>query len=122
MLINGENKRKTPGKTRLNMSLNAISATTWLKPFYRGSDSKRSDECIDFTMTITSRNNAPISNIGGGLRCKSEYPWCIIEVKNKHFPTVFEKIGKNKKKKYGKTGIFTHNQFSTKSIFYMVCR
>ncbi|KAF0763646.1 Uncharacterized protein FWK35_00025161 [Aphis craccivora] len=31
---------------------------------------------------ITSRNNAPISNYGGGYRCKSEYPWCIIEVKS----------------------------------------
>ncbi|KAF0713166.1 Uncharacterized protein FWK35_00024538 [Aphis craccivora] len=27
----------------------------------------------------TIRNNAPISNYGGGFRCKSEYPWCIIE-------------------------------------------
>ncbi|KAE9529536.1 hypothetical protein AGLY_011632 [Aphis glycines] len=27
-------------------------------------DSERSDECIDFTMIITSRNNAPISNYG----------------------------------------------------------
>ncbi|KAF0746365.1 Uncharacterized protein FWK35_00038463 [Aphis craccivora] len=26
----------------------------------------------------TSRNNDPISNIGGGFRWKSEYPWCII--------------------------------------------
>ncbi|KAF0764062.1 Uncharacterized protein FWK35_00007248, partial [Aphis craccivora] len=42
-------------------------------------DSERSEECIDFTMIITSRNNAPISNFGGGFRCKSEYPWCIIE-------------------------------------------
>ncbi|KAF0748374.1 Uncharacterized protein FWK35_00031480 [Aphis craccivora] len=39
--------------------------------------------------SITSRNNAPISNFGGCFRCKSEYPWCIIEVKSKHFPTVF---------------------------------
>ncbi|KAF0765685.1 Uncharacterized protein FWK35_00004887 [Aphis craccivora] len=31
---------------------------------------------------ITSRNNAPISNYGGGFRCKSEYPWCIIKVKS----------------------------------------
>ncbi|KAF0737872.1 Uncharacterized protein FWK35_00032988 [Aphis craccivora] len=77
-------------------------------------DSERSDKCIDFTMmcvfffcffvfvsvySITSRNNAPISNYGGGFRCKSEYPWCIIEVKSKHFPTVFKKIEKNKKKK-----------------------
>ncbi|KAE9523865.1 hypothetical protein AGLY_015753 [Aphis glycines] len=42
-------------------------------------DSERSDECIDFTMIITSRNNAPISNYGGGFRCKSEYPWCVIQ-------------------------------------------
>ncbi|KAF0768759.1 Uncharacterized protein FWK35_00000396 [Aphis craccivora] len=41
---------------------------------------------------ITSRNNASISNYGGGFRCKSEYPWCIIQVKSKHFPTVFKKI------------------------------
>ncbi|KAF0769184.1 Uncharacterized protein FWK35_00007316, partial [Aphis craccivora] len=58
-------------------------------------DSERSDECIDFTMmcvfflctySITSRNNAPISNYEG-------------EIKSKHFPTVFKKIKKNKKKK-----------------------
>ncbi|KAE9536009.1 hypothetical protein AGLY_007910 [Aphis glycines] len=42
-------------------------------------NSERSDECIDFTMIITSRNNASISNFGGGFRWKSEYPWCIIE-------------------------------------------
>ncbi|KAF0695922.1 Uncharacterized protein FWK35_00036004, partial [Aphis craccivora] len=42
-------------------------------------NSERSEECIDFTMIITSRNKAPISNYGGGFRCKSEYPWCIIE-------------------------------------------
>ncbi|KAF0769236.1 Uncharacterized protein FWK35_00004748, partial [Aphis craccivora] len=53
-------------------------------------DSERSEECIDFTMIITSRNNAPISNFGGGFRCKSEYPWCIIEFS--------KKIEKNKKK------------------------
>ncbi|KAF0748600.1 Uncharacterized protein FWK35_00030858 [Aphis craccivora] len=69
-------------------------------------DSERSEECIDFTMmcvffcffvfvsvySITSQNNAPISNNGGGFRCKSEYPWCIIEDK------IFKKIEKNKKK------------------------
>ncbi|KAE9531323.1 hypothetical protein AGLY_010529 [Aphis glycines] len=61
-------------------------------------DSERSDECIDITMmcvfffvlflcvsvySITSRNNIPISNYGGGFRCKSEYPWCIIEFSKK---------------------------------------
>ncbi|KAF0766462.1 scavenger receptor class B member 1-like [Aphis craccivora] len=30
--------------------------------------------------SITSRNNAPISNFGSDFRCKSEYPWCIIEL------------------------------------------
>ncbi|KAF0754305.1 Uncharacterized protein FWK35_00022645, partial [Aphis craccivora] len=29
-----------------------------------------------------SINNASISNFGGGFRCKSEYPWCIIAVKS----------------------------------------
>ncbi|KAF0711311.1 Uncharacterized protein FWK35_00030309, partial [Aphis craccivora] len=54
-------------------------------------DSERSYDFIDFTMmcvffrfvfvsmySITCRNNASISNFGGGFRCKSEYPWCII--------------------------------------------
>ncbi|KAF0753059.1 Uncharacterized protein FWK35_00017543 [Aphis craccivora] len=49
--------------------------------------------------SITSQNNVPISNFGGGFRWKSEYPWRSIEVKSKHFPTVFKKIEKNKKKK-----------------------
>ncbi|KAE9524078.1 hypothetical protein AGLY_015559 [Aphis glycines] len=94
------------------------------------SNSERSDEFIDFTMmyvffvsvySITSRNNASISNFGGGFRWKSEYPWCIIEVKSKHFPTAFKKIEKNKKKNDGKTGIFTQNQFLTESIFLYGC-
>ncbi|KAF0759846.1 Uncharacterized protein FWK35_00015596 [Aphis craccivora] len=75
--------------------------------------SERSNECIDFTMIITSRNNAPISNFGGGFRSKSEYPWCIIEFS--------KKSRKTKKKNDGKTGIFTQNQFSTKSIFLYSC-
>ncbi|KAF0755023.1 Uncharacterized protein FWK35_00007090, partial [Aphis craccivora] len=72
-------------------------------------------------MIITSQNNVPISNYGGGFRCKNEYPWCIIEVKSIHFPIVFKNIEKNKKKSDGKTGIFTQNQFSTKSIFLYGC-
>ncbi|KAE9533242.1 hypothetical protein AGLY_009283, partial [Aphis glycines] len=88
---------------------------------FKDVDSERSDECIDFTMIITSRNNASISNFGGGFRWKSEYPWCIIEVKSKHFPTVFKKIENNKKKNDGKTAIFTQNQFSTESIFLYGC-
>ncbi|KAF0705257.1 Uncharacterized protein FWK35_00036741 [Aphis craccivora] len=38
--------------------------------------------CIFFffvsVYSITSRNNAPISNYGEGFRCKIEYPWCYI--------------------------------------------
>ncbi|KAE9533997.1 hypothetical protein AGLY_008733 [Aphis glycines] len=62
-----------------------------LKAFIHILDSERNDECIDFTMmyvfffvsvySITSRNNASISNFGGGFRWKSEYSRCIIEVK-----------------------------------------
>ncbi|KAE9531489.1 hypothetical protein AGLY_010695, partial [Aphis glycines] len=52
--------------------------------------SERSDEYIDFTLIITSRNNASISNFGGGFRWK--------KVKSKHFLTVFKKIEKNKNK------------------------
>ncbi|KAF0712155.1 Uncharacterized protein FWK35_00028927 [Aphis craccivora] len=74
-------------------------------------NSERSEECIDFTMMCVfffvfvsvysrnSRNNAPISNYGDGFRCKSEYPWCIIEVKSETFCQQFsKKIEKNKKK------------------------
>ncbi|KAE9534000.1 hypothetical protein AGLY_008736 [Aphis glycines] len=70
---------------------------------------------------IISRNNASISNFGGGFQWKSEYPWCIIEVKSKHFSTVFKKIKKNKKKNDEKTGIFTQNQFLTESVFLYGC-
>ncbi|KAF0721502.1 Uncharacterized protein FWK35_00031863 [Aphis craccivora] len=41
---------------------------------------ERSDECIDFTMIITNRNNASISNIGGSFRWQSEYPWLHYRV------------------------------------------
>ncbi|KAE9523886.1 hypothetical protein AGLY_015774, partial [Aphis glycines] len=75
----------------------------------RSVDSEQSDECIDFIMvcvflvfvsvySITSRNNILISNFGGGFRWQNEYPWYIIEVKSKDYPTVFKKIDKNKKK------------------------
>ncbi|KAF0752082.1 Uncharacterized protein FWK35_00022816 [Aphis craccivora] len=40
--------------------------------------------CVFFFLSvysITSRNKAPISNFWGGFRCKTEYPWCIIQVK-----------------------------------------
>ncbi|KAF0760665.1 Uncharacterized protein FWK35_00014996 [Aphis craccivora] len=78
-------------------------------------DSERSDECIDFTMlcvfffmcvyTRTCRNNARISNFGGGFRFVIESSWCIGERREKP------------KKNDRKMGIFTQNQFSTKTIF-----
>ena len=70
--------------------------------------------------SITSRNNAPISNFGGGFRCKSEYPWCIIEVKSKHFPTVFKKIEKNKKKMTEKREFLRKTNFRPNRFFYMI--
>jgi hypothetical protein len=70
--------------------------------------------------SITSRNNASISNFGGGFRWQSEYPWCIIEVKSKHFPTVFKKIEKNKKKVTEKREILRKTSFRPNRIFYMV--
>ena len=79
--------------------------------------------CVFFVSvySINSRNNASISNFGGGFRWQSGYPCCIIDVKSKHFSTVFKKIEKNKKKSDRNTGIFTQNQFSTKSIFLYGC-
>ncbi|KAF0764860.1 Uncharacterized protein FWK35_00006774 [Aphis craccivora] len=57
--------------------------------------------CVFFCICVQHycRNNAPISNFGGGFRSKSEYTWGTIVVKSKHFPTVFKKNEKNKKKK-----------------------
>ncbi|KAF0700368.1 Uncharacterized protein FWK35_00035847, partial [Aphis craccivora] len=92
------------------------------RPWIQQRDSERSEEYIFYNdvcffffvsvYSITSRNNDPISNYGCGFRCKSEYPWCIIEVKSKHFPTVIKKIEKNKKKNDGKTGTsFRPNRF-----------
>ncbi|KAE9535270.1 hypothetical protein AGLY_008003 [Aphis glycines] len=83
-------------------------------------DSERSDECIDFTTIITYRNNASVSNFGGGFRWQIEHPWCIIKVERKHFPTVLKKNQEKRKKSDGNTGIFTQNQFSTESIFLYV--
>ncbi|KAF0772353.1 Uncharacterized protein FWK35_00002619 [Aphis craccivora] len=91
-------------------------------------NSERSDECIDFTMMcvfflcmcLCSRNTAPISNFGGGFRCKSEYPWCIMEVKSKHFPTFFKKIENNKKKITEKGEYLRKTSFRPNRFFYMV--
>ncbi|KAF0747865.1 Uncharacterized protein FWK35_00020961 [Aphis craccivora] len=91
-------------------------------------DSERSDECIDFTMmcvhcfflffvsvnSITSRNNAPISNFEGGFRCKSEYPlvhyrgqkltFHVLETskmsENINLPTTFDLSGSNVAEKW----------------------
>ncbi|KAF0761938.1 Uncharacterized protein FWK35_00008337 [Aphis craccivora] len=69
---------------RSRLGINELKVKIKLKHF------ERSDECIDFTMmcvflsilySITSRNNASVSNFGSGFRWQSEYPWCIIEFK-----------------------------------------
>ncbi|KAE9537903.1 hypothetical protein AGLY_005875 [Aphis glycines] len=54
------------------------------------------------------------------LRWKSEYPWCIIEVKSKHFPTVFKKFEKNKKKMTEKREFLRKTSFRPNRFFYMV--
>ncbi|KAF0760759.1 Uncharacterized protein FWK35_00033678, partial [Aphis craccivora] len=54
-------------------------------------------------MIITSRNNAPISNYGGGFRCK-----------------IFKKIEKNKKKMTEKREFLRKTSFRPNRIFFMV--
>ncbi|KAF0704941.1 Uncharacterized protein FWK35_00029166, partial [Aphis craccivora] len=61
---------------------------------------------------ITSRNNAPISKYGGVFRCKSEYPWCIIEFS--------KKIEKNKKIMTEKREFLCKICFRPNRFFYMV--
>ncbi|KAE9523426.1 hypothetical protein AGLY_015978 [Aphis glycines] len=74
-----------PCKANLTTFLESALCRSCRETYMTSGDtnSERSDECIDFTKIITSRNNAPISNYGGGFRCKSEYPWCIIETRGK---------------------------------------
>ncbi|KAF0763569.1 Uncharacterized protein FWK35_00005794 [Aphis craccivora] len=60
-----------------------------------------------------SRNNASISNFG----VISDGKVNIIEIKSKHFPTVFKKIEKNKKKSDGNTGIFRQNHDDKKFLY-----
>ncbi|KAF0773978.1 Uncharacterized protein FWK35_00000220 [Aphis craccivora] len=79
---------------------------------YTISDSERSDECIDITMIIASRNNAPISNFGGGFQCKSEYPWYIIENKEKQI---------KKKKNDGKRKFLSRTSFRQNRFFLYGC-
>ncbi|KAF0764161.1 Uncharacterized protein FWK35_00020499 [Aphis craccivora] len=61
-----------------------------------------------------------ISNFEGGFRCKNEYPWCIIEVKSKHFPTVFKKIGKTKNKMTEKREFLRKTSFRLNQFCFMV--
>ncbi|KAF0769957.1 Uncharacterized protein FWK35_00003758, partial [Aphis craccivora] len=81
-------EERVPEKKLLSLTKNSkltICATFTKKyTFY----SERNDEC----RIITSRNNAPISNFGGGFRCKSEYPWCIIELKFLRNPSKTQKF------------------------------
>ncbi|KAE9537404.1 hypothetical protein AGLY_006427 [Aphis glycines] len=59
-------------------------------------NSERSDKCIDFTMIITSRNNASISNFGDCFRCQNQIftksvenaKICKIENTTLSFPSI----------------------------------
>ncbi|KAF0763215.1 Uncharacterized protein FWK35_00008692 [Aphis craccivora] len=64
-------------------------------------NSERSEECIDFTMI---RNNAPISNYGGGFRCK-----------------IFKNIEKNKKQMTEKREILRKTSFRPNRFFFYGC-
>ncbi|KAF0724589.1 Uncharacterized protein FWK35_00020305 [Aphis craccivora] len=69
-------------------------------------NSERNYECIDFIIIIISRNNASISNFGGGFRWKNEYPWCKFS----------KKLRKTKKK----NNFFAKPVFDQIDFFYMV--
>ncbi|KAF0765986.1 Uncharacterized protein FWK35_00005991 [Aphis craccivora] len=59
-----------------------LSITTFLLFLSKESVHKISERSTLLKVdNITSRNNASISNFGDGFRWKSQYPWCIIEVK-----------------------------------------
>ncbi|KAE9528113.1 hypothetical protein AGLY_012535 [Aphis glycines] len=110
--INDEYSRKFRRTSETKSILGTIDKAVTEKKFrekFNILDSERSEECIDFTMIITSRNNAPISNYGGGFRCK-------INIFQQ-----FSKKSRKTKKIDGKTGIFTQIQFSTASIFLYGC-
>ena len=70
--------------------------------------------------SITSRKNVSISNFRGGFRGQNEYAWCIIEVKSKHFPTVFKKSSKTKKKVTEKREFLRKTSFRPNRFFYIV--
>ncbi|KAF0714492.1 Uncharacterized protein FWK35_00032947, partial [Aphis craccivora] len=46
--------------------------------------------------SITYRNNASNLNFGGGFRWQSENPWCIIQVKSKHFKIIRQVVYTNR--------------------------
>ncbi|KAE9536731.1 hypothetical protein AGLY_006964 [Aphis glycines] len=58
----------------------------------RLTSSERSDECFDFTMIITSRNNASISNFGGSFRWKMSVKKIWMTKKTRKFNTRFLQI------------------------------
>ncbi|KAF0773687.1 Uncharacterized protein FWK35_00004070 [Aphis craccivora] len=90
-------------------------------------DSQLSDECIDFTMmcvffcvsatTFWSSKMSPVSD-----RKVNPVGTYFEGVKSKKCPIVFKSVRKNPKKSNRKTGIFTQNQFSTKSTFLYGCK
>ncbi|KAF0762597.1 Uncharacterized protein FWK35_00016144 [Aphis craccivora] len=65
-----------------------------------------------------------------GFRWKSEYPWCIMEVKSKNFPRVFKKsiflCGLNLKTNHCKYLKFTPNVYNSviyiHSNLYKICQ
>ncbi|KAF0756364.1 Uncharacterized protein FWK35_00009443 [Aphis craccivora] len=88
-------------------------------------NSERSDECIDLTKlcvffflsmyTRTYRNNAQISNFGGGFRFLVHWACHFL-----NFPIVFKSAGKNKQKNDGKREFLRKTSFRPNRFFYIV--
>ncbi|KAF0688153.1 Uncharacterized protein FWK35_00034169 [Aphis craccivora] len=78
-------------------------------------DSERSEECIDFTMKLCVFFFVSVTTFWSSKSVK------VDPVSDRKVNVVCtlggQNAGKNQKKSYGKTGIFTQNKFSTKSIF-----
>ncbi|KAF0759452.1 Uncharacterized protein FWK35_00012890 [Aphis craccivora] len=65
------------------------------------------NECIDSIMMFVFVSVYSIAR--GGIRW--EYPWCIIEVKSKHFLTVFKKTKSDGKRESLRNTSFRPNRF-----------
>ncbi|KAF0760749.1 Uncharacterized protein FWK35_00008307 [Aphis craccivora] len=118
MIIRESNKTVRDNKLdiipKLKIIKKKINNKTVVEFYIKEALTEQSDKCIDFTMIITSRNNASISNFEGGFRWQSEYPWCIIKVK------ILKKNQEKQKKVTEKREFLRKTSFRQNRIFHMV--